>query len=110
MTKVEVSAVPQDRSYRLDLYHEGVHIGEYERSWASEESGDLVAKVKEASDLPLDACKRSANGKVAVGFNKPAYRKEIWEYQEDQPAQESGAGWPRPHPHTETVLEEAVSA
>lgn len=81
------SVVSQDRGYSLQLYHEGTHIGEYERSWASEESGDLAAKVREAegvSDLLLDACKRSANGKIAVRFNKAAYRKEIRAYQENR--------------------------
>jgi len=64
------------------------HIGEYERSWASEESGDLAAKIKEAegaSDLLLDACKRTANGKIAVRWNETARQKEIRTYLENQP-------------------------
>lgn len=87
MAKVEVRVVPQGRSYRLELYHEGVHMGEYERSWADEDSGDLAAKVKEAegaSDLLLYACKRTANGKIAVRWNGAARQKEIRTYQEDQ--------------------------
>ena len=49
MNRVEVRVVPQGRGYRPDLYLEGVFIGEYERSRAAEESGDLVAKVGEAA-------------------------------------------------------------
>ncbi len=88
--KVEVRVVPQDRSYRLDLYHEGVYIGEYERSQASEESGDLAAKVREAegaSDLLLEAYRRHG-GKITVRCNyKATYRlrKEIRGYLEGQP-------------------------
>ncbi len=88
MAKVDVRVVPQGRGFSLELYHEGVHIGEYERSWASEESGDLAAKVREAegaSDLLLDACKRTANGKIAVRWNGNARQKEIRTYQENQP-------------------------
>ena len=71
----------------MELYHEGVHIGEYERSRAKEESGDLAAKVKEAegaSDLLLDACKRTANGKIAVRCTEDR-QKEIRTYQDGQP-------------------------
>ena len=78
---------PQGSGYRLELYHEGVHIGEYERSRASEESGDLAAKVKEAegaSDLLLDACQRTANGKIAVRCTEDR-QKEIRTYQDGQP-------------------------
>jgi len=85
--KVEVRVFPQGRGYRLELYHEGVHIGEYERSRAKEESGDLAAKVKEAegaSDLLLDACKRTANGKIAVRCTEDR-QKEIRTYQDGQP-------------------------
>ena len=32
VSKVEVHSVQQGRGYLLELYHEGVHIGEYERS------------------------------------------------------------------------------
>jgi hypothetical protein len=86
VAKVKVHVVPQSRGYRLKLYHEGVHVGEYEQSWASEESGDRDAKVREAegaSDLLLDAYRRHG-GKIAVRFNKPAYRKEIRTYQENR--------------------------
>jgi hypothetical protein len=85
--KVEVRVFPQGSGYRLELYHEGVHIGEYERSRAKEESGDLAAKVKEAegaSDLLLDACKRTANGKIAVRCTEDR-QKEIRTYQDGQP-------------------------
>ena len=88
MSKVAVHVVPQGRGYRLELHYEDAHIGEYERSWADKESGDLVAKVKEAggaSDLLLDACKRTANGKIAVRWNGAAMQKEIRTYQENQP-------------------------
>lgn len=88
MAKVEVCVVPQGHGYRLELYHEGVHIGEYERSWAAEESGDLAAKVKEAegaSDLLLHACKHIANGKIAVRWNGATREKEIRIYREGQP-------------------------
>lgn len=87
MAKVEVREVPQSRGYSLELYHEGVHIGEYEQSWASEESGDRAAKVGEAeraSDLLLDAYRRHG-GKIKVRWNgKPGVprhlRKEIRPY------------------------------
>jgi hypothetical protein len=85
--KVEVRVFPQGSGYRLELYHEGVHIGEYERSRAKEESGDLAAKVKEAegaSDLLLDACKATANGKIAVRCTEDR-QKEIRTYQDGQP-------------------------
>jgi hypothetical protein len=84
--KVEVRVFPQGSGYRLELYHAGVHIGEYERSRAKEESGDLAAKVKEAegaSDLLLDACKRTANGKIAVRCTEDR-QKEIRTYQDGQ--------------------------
>ena len=90
MTKVEVRVVPIGRGYRLELYHGGVHMGEYERSFAGAQSGDLEAKVAEAegaSDLLLEARERSANGKVAVRWNgatRPR-RKEIRTYRENQP-------------------------
>ena len=61
MAKVEVRVVKQGRGYRLDLSNEGLNIGEYERSWAAEESGDLAAKVREAegaSDLLIEASER----------------------------------------------------
>lgn len=86
MTKVKVRASPKNGGHRLDLYHEGVHIGEYERSRAKEESGDLAAKVREAegvSELLLDACKRTANGKIAVRCTEDR-QKEIRTYQEGQ--------------------------
>ena len=86
MSKVEVHAVQQGRGYRLELYHEGVHIGEYERSRAAEESGDLAAKVREAegaSDLLLDAFRRHG-GKIAVRWNGAARQKEIRTYEENQ--------------------------
>jgi hypothetical protein len=86
MAKVEVRLVPQGRGYRLELYHEDAHIGEYEQSWASEESGDLAAKVKEAegaSDLLLDAHRRHG-GKIAVRWNGKTRQKEIRTYQENQ--------------------------
>lgn len=85
MAKVEVRVVPDSRGYRLDLYHEGAHIGEYERSWASKESGDLAAKIREAegaSALLLDACKHTANGKIAVRWNGKTRQKEIRTYAE----------------------------
>ena len=87
MDKVEVRVFLQGSGYRLELYHEGVHIGEYERSRAKEESGDLAAKVKEAegaSDLLLEACKRTANGKIAVRCTEDR-QKEIRTYQDGQP-------------------------
>lgn len=86
MARVEVHEVPHGSGYRLELYHEGVHIGEYERSQAKEESGDLAAKVKEAegaSELLLDACKRTANGKIAVRCTENR-EKEIRTYQDGQ--------------------------
>ncbi len=88
MANVEVRVVPQDHGYSLELYHEGVHIGEYERSRAAEESGDREAKVKEAegaSDILLDAYRRHG-GKIAVRWNgatRPR-QKEIRTYQEGQ--------------------------
>ena len=103
MDKVEVRVFPQGSGYRLELYQEGVHIGEYERSRAKEESGDLAAKVKEAegaSDLLLDACKRTANGKIAVRCTEDR-QKEIRTYQDGQPDPGHGgtvlALIPRPH-------------
>ena len=77
--------VPQGRGYRLDLFNEGVNIGEYERSWASEESGDLAAKVSEAegaSDLLIETSKSTTNGKVAVRWNGETRQKEIRTYAE----------------------------
>jgi hypothetical protein len=85
VAKVEVRVVPQGRGYRLDLYREGVNIGEYERSWAAEESGDLNAKVREAegaSDLLIEASERTANGKVTVRWNGETREKEIRTYAE----------------------------
>ena len=85
VAKVEVRVVPQRRGYRLDLYNEGVNIGEYERSWAAEESGDLAAKVGEAegaSDLLIGASRRTANGKVTVRWNGETRQKEIRTYAE----------------------------
>jgi hypothetical protein len=85
VTRVEVRVVPQGRGYRLDLYHEGVSIGEYERSWAAEESGDLAAKVREAegaSDLLIEASESTANGKVTVRWNSETREKEIRTYAE----------------------------
>jgi hypothetical protein len=85
VTRVEVRVVPQGRGYRLDLFSEGVYIGEYERSWAAEESGDLKAKVREAegaSDLLIEASERTANGKVTVRWNGETREKEIRTYAE----------------------------
>jgi hypothetical protein len=88
--------VPQDYGYSLELYHEGVHIGEYERSRAAEESGDREAKVREAegaTDLLLEAY-RYHGGKITVRWNyKAAYRlrKEIRAYLEGQPDPGLGA-------------------
>jgi hypothetical protein len=85
VAKVEVRVVPQGRGYRLDLYHEGVNIGEYERSWAAEESGDLAAKVGEAersSDFLIEASERTTNGKVTVRWNGETREKEIRTYAE----------------------------
>ena len=85
MAKVEVRVVQQGRGYRLDLYHEGVYIGEYERNWAAEESGDLAAKVREAegaSGLLIEASKRTANGKITVRWNGQSRQKEIRTYAE----------------------------
>ena len=90
MAKVEVREVPYKGSYILELYHEGVFIGEYERSFASEDSGDRAAKVREAegaSDLLIEASRRTSNGKIAVRWNGEAKprRKEIRTYAEDRP-------------------------
>jgi hypothetical protein len=77
--------VQEGRGYRLDLYHEGVNIGEYERSWAAEESGDLAAKVREAegaSDLLIEASERTTNAKIAVRWNGETRQKEIRTYAE----------------------------
>ena len=77
--------VPQGRGYRLDLFNEGVNIGEYERSWAAEESGDLAAKVgkaERASDLLIEASERTTNGKVTVRWNGETREKEIRTYTE----------------------------
>ena len=63
MTKVEVRASPKNGGHRLDLYHDGVHIGEYE--WSSDKHKD--AKVKEAegaTELLLDAYRRQDSGEV----------------------------------------------
>jgi hypothetical protein len=98
MAKVEVHLVPQGSEYLLELYHEGVHIGEYERSRVSEESGDREAKVKEAegaSDLLLEVYRRHG-GKITVrwsGKKGVAYRlrKEIRAYLEGQPDPGLGA-------------------
>jgi hypothetical protein len=87
VAEVEVRVVPQGRSYRLDLYHEGTYIGEYEWSISSEEGGDLDANVSEAvgaSDLLIEASKRSQSGKVAVRRNYTTGEKEIRWYREDQ--------------------------
>lgn len=86
VSKVEVRRFPQGRGYRLELYHEGTHIGEYERSMVDDESGDRDAKVKEAegaSDLLLDAYRRHG-GKITVRWNGTPRRKEIRTYQEGQ--------------------------
>jgi hypothetical protein len=85
VAKVKVCVVPQGRGYRLDLCHEGVNIGEYERSWASEESGDLAAKVREAegaSGLLIEASERTTNGKITVRWNGETREKEIRTYAE----------------------------
>ena len=97
VAQVEVRVVPQGSDYRLDLYYEGEYIGEYERSRASEESGDREAKVREAegaSDLLLEARKRTTNGKITVRWNYKApyrLRKEIRAYLEYQPDPGLGA-------------------
>ena len=85
MAKLEVRVVPQRRGHRLDLYYEGVNIGEYEWSWTAEESGDLAAKTGEAegaSDLLIEASERTANGKVTVRWNGETRQKEIRTYAE----------------------------
>jgi hypothetical protein len=85
LNRAEVRVVPQGRGYRLDLYREGVFIGEYERSRAAEESGDLAAKVGEAegaSDLLIEASERTANGKITVRWNGETRQKEIRTYAE----------------------------
>ncbi len=87
MTKVEVCASPKNSGHRLDLYHQGVHIGQYE--WSSDKHKD--AKVKEAegaTELLLDAYRRHG-GKIAVRWNPKEglarhMRKEIRTYQEGQ--------------------------
>jgi hypothetical protein len=87
VAEVEVRVVPQGRGYRLDLYHEGAYIGEYEWSFSSEEGGDLDANVREAvraSDLLLEASARSQSGRVAVRRNYATGEKEIRAYREDQ--------------------------
>jgi hypothetical protein len=87
VAKVEVRVVPQGRGYRLDLYHQGVYIGEYEWGWSSEEGADVLAKVREAegaSDLLLEACKRTTNGKITVRWNYTTREKEIRAYRESQ--------------------------
>ena len=87
VAEVEVRVVPEGRGYRLDLYDEGAYIGEYEWSFSSEEGGDLDANVREAvgaSDLLLEACKRTTNGKITVRWNYTTGEKEIRAYREDQ--------------------------
>jgi len=94
--RVEVHEVPHGSGYRLELYHGGIHIGEYESSYASEESGDRAAKVAEAegaSELLLEAYRRHG-GKITVRWNgKAAYRlrKEIRAYLEGQANSGRGA-------------------
>ena len=92
MAKVEVREVPYRGGYILELYHEAALIGEYERGFASEESGDLAAKVGEsegASELLIEASRRTSNGKIAVRWNGAARGKEIRTYREvrDNPGQ-----------------------
>lgn len=93
MAKVTVHEVGYRDGYRLVLEHDGEDIGEYKRSFGSDE--DRAAKVREAeraSDLLLDARKRTANGKITVRGNKTSpRRKEIRTYQEDQ-ADDPGLG------------------
>jgi hypothetical protein len=88
VSKVEVRLVPHGSGYRLDLYYEGMHIGEYERSMVTGNSSDRDAKVREAegaSDLLVNAYER--HGKITLRWNgatRPK-RKEIRAYLEDQP-------------------------
>jgi hypothetical protein len=94
VTKVEVRVVPQVGGHRLELYHEGVHIGEYERSMVDDESADRDAKVREAegaSKLLLDAY-RQCGGKIAVRWNGKARQKEIRTYAEGR----ADPGWSQP--------------
>jgi hypothetical protein len=67
MAKNEVHVFPQGSDNRLELYHEGTHIGEYERS----KDKHVDAKIEEAegaTELLLNAYRRHA-GKITVRFS-----------------------------------------
>ena len=82
MAKIEVHVFPEGGRNRLELYHEGAHIGDYERS-IDKHVDAKVAEAEGASDRLLEAYRRHG-GKIAVRFNKPANQKEIRTYQKNR--------------------------
>ena len=82
MAKIEVRVFPEGGRNRLELYHEGAHIGDYERS-IDKHVDAKVAEAEGASDRLLEAYRRHG-GKIAVRFNKPANQKEIRTYQKNR--------------------------
>lgn len=79
MKALEIRAEPEAGRNRLKIYHEGAHIGDYERSI----DAHVEAKREEAeaaAHLLLDAYERY--GKIAVRWNGSNRIKEIRTYQE----------------------------
>lgn len=76
---LEVRVSSEGGRNRLEMFHEGTHVGEYERSI----DRHVDAKREEAegaADLLLAAYRR--HGKIAVRWNGATRRKEIRSYRE----------------------------
>ena len=82
MAMLEVRVFPQERWNRLELYHDGTYIGDYEQS--ADKNVDLKCEEAEgAADIILDAYRRHG-GKIVVRWHSAAKQKEIRTYQENQ--------------------------
>ena len=79
MSNLEIRIEADGHYNRLEMYHEGTYIGDYERS--IDDHVDLKCEEAEgATHLLLDAYGRY--GKIAVRWNSSDRTKEIRTYQE----------------------------
>lgn len=77
------------RGVRLEIFYDGEHIGEYERTHYSKRAPRLQDKKREvyrATPLLVAHARTQKNGKVAVRFTEGTRRKEIRAYDDNNPS------------------------
>jgi hypothetical protein len=79
MGEIEIRVILEGSRNRLEMYLDGAHIGEYERS-ADRHVDSKLEEAQRATRLLKDAYR--SHGKIAVRWNSSEKTKEIRTYQE----------------------------